>query len=66
MKKVIVDFSAHISVVVEVKDGDSYLGRAAELAERYVRGNSSIKPYWELDDGGIEDADDEEIVDVKE
>ena len=65
MKKVRVDFSAHISVVVEVKDGDSYLDRAVELAECYVEGNPSITPSWELDDGGVEDVDDEEIADVK-
>ena len=65
-KKVRVDFSAHYSVVVEVEDEESYYDRAAELAEEYIQGNPAIRPEWELDDGGVDDADDCDKPDVRE
>lgn len=65
-KKVRVDFSAHCSVVVEVEDTDDYYDRASELAEEYLLGNKEINPSWEPDDGGIDDADDFDVPDVRE
>ena len=65
-RKVRVDFSAHYSVVVEVKDDDDYLDKAAEIAENYMDGNKTIIPSWEIDDDGIDDADETDIVDVRE
>lgn len=65
MKKIRVDFVAHCSVVVQVKEGDYMYYDAAELAEQYIQGNPSIRPEWEVEDGGIDDADEEDTVDVK-
>lgn len=67
MKKVRVDFSAHMPVVVAVKDGDDYLDRAIETAEEAVnelRFTQSAR--WEVDDGGVDDADDTDEVDITE
>lgn len=67
MKKVRVDFSAHMSVVVAVKDGDDYLGRAAKIAEEAVIDYGFVRgATWEVDDGGVDDADDTDEVDIKE
>ena len=67
MKKVRVDFSAHMSVVVAVKDGDDYLDRATELAEEAVNElRFRQSAYWEVDDGGVDDANDTDEVDIKE
>lgn len=66
MKKIRVDFVAHRSVVVQVKEcGDMY-DNAVELAEQYIQGNPAIVPEWEVEDGGVDDAYDEDYVDVKE
>ena len=59
-KKVRLDFSAHCSVVVEVPDVDNYEDEAVELAENYLSGNNNVYVSWELDDGGIEDADEDD------
>lgn len=68
MKKVRVDFSAHVSVVVAVKDGDDYWDRAIELAETRINGASYITrdAYWEVDDDGVDDADETDEIDFKE
>lgn len=66
MRNVRIDFSAHISVVARVEDGDDYLDRAAELAEDFLNGNPSIHPVWEIDDVGIEDAHADENAEVVE
>jgi len=50
-----VDFSAHQSVVVEVPDTEYSEEEAIKLAERYVY---DMCPSWEVDDGGIEEAED--------
>ena len=66
MKKIRVDFVAHCSVVVQVKEcGDMY-DNAAELAEQYMQGNPAIRPEWEVEGDGVDDAGDEDCVDVKE
>ena len=65
MKKIRVDFVAHCSVVVQVKEGGYMYDDAAELAEQYIQGNPSIRPEWEVEDGGIDDADEEDRVDIK-
>lgn len=59
-KKVRVDFSAHYSVVVAVDDTDDMYDEAVTIAEEYVEGNPSIRPNWEVDDGGFDDVDDDE------
>ena len=67
MKKVRVDFSAHMSVVVAVKDGDDYLDRAIETAEKAVNElGFRQSANWEADDGGVDDADDTDEVDITE
>lgn len=67
MKKVRVDFSAHMSVVVAVKDGDDYLDRATELAEEAVNElGFRQSATWEVDDGGVDDANDTDEVDITE
>lgn len=67
MKKVRVDFSAHMSVVVGVKDGDDYLDRAIETAENAVNElRFRQSATWEVDDGGVDDADDMDEVDITE
>ena len=65
-KKVRVDFSSHYSVVVEVEANDDMYDNAATLAEEYINGNPAITPSWEIDDGGIDDADDCDEPDVRE
>ena len=56
--KVRLDYSAHISVVVNVP-GDSLLDvedLAVEIAENYLHG-ADVRADWELDDDGIEEED---------
>ena len=65
MKKVRVDFSAHISVVVAVKDGDDYLDRAVETAEKSIN-EVGFSAIWEVDDDGVDDANDTDEVDIME
>lgn len=52
-----VDFSAHQSVVVEVPDTEYSEEEAIKLAEKYI---DNMCPYWEVDDGGIEEAGEDE------
>ena len=67
MKKVRVDFSAHMSVVVAVKDGDDYLDRAAEIAKVAVNEQCFRQgTIWEVDDGGVDDANNSDEVDITE
>lgn len=60
--KVRLDYSAHMSVVVEVP-GDDLDGivefEAMKIAEDYLHG-SGVRADWELDDGGIDVVDDDE------
>ena len=51
-----VDFSAHHSIVIEVPDTEDAEYKAVELAESYME-NTGVYTYWEVDDGGIEEAD---------
>lgn len=67
MKKVRVDFSAHMSVVVAVKDGDDYLDRAVKKAEDAVNElGFRQSARWEVDDGGVDDANNADEVDITE
>jgi hypothetical protein len=66
MKKIRVDFVARCSVVVQVNECDDMYDNAVELAEQYIQGNPEIRPMWEVEDDGVDDADDEDCVDVKE
>ena len=67
MKKVRVDFSAHMSVVVAVKDGDDYLDRAVETAEEAINElGFRQSAIWEVDDDGVDDANDTDEVDITE
>ena len=59
VKKVRVDFSAHYSVVVAVEDSYDYYDKAANIAEKYMNGNS-VYPMWDVDDDGVYDVDDSE------
>ncbi len=52
-----VDFSAHQSVVVEVPDSEDAEEQAISLAEQYIY---DLCPSWEVDDGGIEEVDEDE------
>lgn len=54
-----VDFSAHHSIVVEVPDTEDAEYKAVELAESYME-NTGACTYWEVDDGGVEEADPDE------
>ena len=65
-KKIRVDFSAHCSVVVELNESEDMYNKAIELAEQYIQGNPAIRPEWEVDDDGVDNASDEDCVDVKE
>ena len=64
MKKVRVDFVAHCSVVVEVEEGDCMYDDAVDLASEFVSYSSTIKPVWEVEDGGVSDADDVSDLDI--
>lgn len=66
MKKIRVDFVAHTSVVVQVKECDDMYDKAAELAEQYIQGNPSIETVWEVEGDGVDDAEEDACVDVKE
>ena len=52
------DFSAHKSIVVEVPDTEYSEEKAIEIAERYMTGND-VYAEWEMDDGGIEEIDED-------
>lgn len=52
-----VDFSAHHSIVVSVPESENDEDEAIKLAEKYI---TNIVPDWEMDDGGIEEADEDE------
>lgn len=65
MKKVRVDFSAHKSIVVAVKEGDDYFERAMDIASEYANMENG-RVFWEIDDGGVDDAMDTDDVDVTE
>ena len=56
MKKIRVDFVAHSSVVVQVKEGDDMYDKAIELAEQYIQGNPQIETVWEVEGDGVDDA----------
>ena len=52
-----VDFSAHQSIVVEVPDTERSEDEAIALAEEYMY---NMRPSWEMDDGGVEEAEEDE------
>lgn len=60
-KKFRLDFSAHTSVVVAVDDSDEELmeEEAIRIAQEYLL-SGGVETSWELDDGGLDDADDSE------
>lgn len=54
------DYSAHVSVVVDVPDyvdEENGEDKAIEAAESYLK-LRGVQPEWELDDGGVEEVDD--------
>lgn len=64
-KKMRVDFSAHYSVVVAVEECDDMESKAIELAEQYIQGGK-IDADWEMDEGGVSDANNEDYIDIIE
>lgn len=60
-KKFRLDFSAHTSVVVAVNDCDEELmeEEAIRIAQEHLH-RRGVEASWELDDGGLDDADDSE------
>ena len=66
MKKIRVDLTAHTSIVVGVNECDDMYDKAAEIAESFIQGNPSFDAYWEVDDGGVDDADENDEVSVYE
>lgn len=65
MKKVRVDFVAHMSLVVAVEDGVDYLNRAVDVALEHVY-DADYTPVWEVEDDGVDDAKETDDVDVTE
>lgn len=61
-KKVRLDYTAHISVVVEVPNDEDWFDNAISVAADYLYGYRGVKakPMWELDDGGVEEVGKEE------
>lgn len=58
--KLRLDYSAHISVIVNMPDDldeEMVERKAMETADAYLHGNG-VHPDWELDDCGIEEVDD--------
>lgn len=55
MRKVIVDFVAHRSVVVALND-DEDSDKAIEMAQDYVERNNAMSPMWDYED--FDDTDD--------
>lgn len=49
-----VDLVSHYTVVVNASSEE----KAIELAERYVNESPSVRPYFEFEDGGIEETED--------
>ena len=66
MKKIRVDFVAHISVVVDVNESEDAYEVAEELAQTYVDCNPSIKAKWQIEDGGINDAGEYDSIDISQ
>ena len=64
--KIRLDYSAHISVIVNMPDDldeEMMETKAMEEADAYLQG-SGVHPDWELDDAGIEVVDDSYEEDV--
>ena len=55
-----VDLVSHYTIVVSASNEEN----AIKLAERYVNENPSVRPYFEFEDGGIEEVD--EVAEIKE
>ena len=53
------DFTAHYSIVVEVPDEENSEENAIKIGEDCITKND-IVPCWDLDDGGIEVAEEDE------
>lgn len=66
MKKIRVDFVAHHSVVVAVKETEDMYEVAEQVAQSYIEDNPSVHPTWEVEDGGVDDAYEDADVDVEE
>ena len=66
MKKIRVDFVAHYSVVVAINECENVYDKAVELAESYVANSPSVRPSWEVEGDGVDDADADADVDVEE
>lgn len=66
MKKIRVDFVAHQSVVVAVKETEDMYEVAEQIAQVYIENSPSVHPTWEVEDGGVDDADEDADVDVAE
>ncbi len=49
-----VDLVSHYTVVVNASSEE----KAIKLAEKYVNENPAVSPYFEFEDGGIEETDD--------
>ena len=63
-KKIRVDFVSHASIVVELEDCDDIYDKAARIAEEYINGNPICRPTFEVEDDGVDDADESDEVDV--
>ena len=66
MKKIRVDFVAHQSVVVAVKETEDMYEVAEQVAQSYIEHNPSVHPIWEVEDGGVDDAEEDADIDVEE
>lgn len=50
-----VDLVSHYTIVVDASNEEN----AITLAEKYVNESPSVRPYFEFEDGGIEETEDE-------
>lgn len=50
----------------QIKKENYIKDKAAELAEQYIQGNPEVHPMWEVEGDGIDDAEEDARVDVKE
>ena len=55
MKRYRIDLVSRTSIVVEAADED----RAVKMAENYANTSPAFRPIFEMEDGGIEETEDE-------
>lgn len=55
-----VDLVSHYTIVVSASNEEN----AIKLAEKYVNESPSVRPYFEFEDGGIDEVD--EAAEIKE